>query len=202
MKIGLFGGSFDPIHEGHVGPVLEARRRLALDRVLFLPTAAPPHKPRRSFAPALARYAMVELALLDQADLEVSTHELTLDRPAYTVETLEHFHATAPEAELFLLMGADSWLDFESWMRWREILTLARLVVLTRPGFRIGETRSPLAPEIKAATAAGQVHFVENAPRAVSSTEVRRRLAAGEEIPPGWLQPRVVRYLSKYRLYR
>lgn len=206
MRVGLFGGSFDPIHQGHIAPILEAQRALALDRIVYLPTANPPHKRRRSFAPALARFAMVELALLDHADVMVSTHELTLDRPAYTVETLEHFRAAEPASELFLILGADSFLEFSTWVRWREILALARLVVLTRPGFRVADAMAEappeLQPELRAAVAAGDVHFVENAPLAVSSTEVRRRLAAGEAIPDGWLAPRVVRYLSKYLLYR
>lgn len=202
MKVGLFGGSFDPIHRGHVEPVREAHRRLGLDRVIYLPTASPPHKRRQSFAPALARYAMVELALLDAAEAMVSTHELTLGRPAYTVETLEHFAAAEPGAELVLILGGDSFLDLSNWVRWREILTLARLAVLTRPGAELAGAGAELAPELAAALGAGRVEFVENAPLAVSSTEIRRRLAAGEAIPDDWLAPRVVRYLSKYRLYQ
>ena len=99
MKLGLFGGSFDPIHRGHIDPVREAKRTLGLDRVLYLPTARPPHKPGRVLTPAYARYAMVEMALLGEDGLYASTHELTPDRPAYTVETLEHFHRTLPGNE-------------------------------------------------------------------------------------------------------
>ncbi len=202
MRVGLFGGSFDPIHQGHLEPVREAQQRLHLDRILYLPTATPPHKRERSFAPALARYAMVELALLDYADLEVSAHELTLNRPAYTVETLGHFRAAEPGAEIVLILGADSFRDLPGWMRWREIVATTELAVLTRPGFGRAELGSALPPELEAAIAAQRVHFVENAPVAVSSTEVRRLLAAEERVPDGWLAPRVVRYLSKYRLYR
>ena len=200
MRIGLFGGSFDPIHQGHVEPVREAQRRLGLDRVVFLPTATPPHKPDRSFAPALARFAMVELALLDLSELQVSTHELTLDRPAYTVETLAHFRQLEPDAEIFLILGADSFLEFTSWVRWRETLDLVPLVVLTRPGFQ-SDPPPVLAPELQAAVDAGRVHFVANSPLAASSTEVRQRLAAGDALPEGWLSPRVLAYAAKYRLY-
>ncbi len=137
MKIGLFGGSFDPIHRGHIEPVQEARRLVGLDRVIYLPTAKPPHKPRRALAPAHARYAMVELALLDEEGLYASAHELTPDRPAYTVETLEHFQREMPDAELHLLIGGDSFADFHHWVRWPEIAAAARLVVLARPGWEL-----------------------------------------------------------------
>ncbi len=202
MRIGLFGGSFDPIHQGHLEPVREAQRRLALDEVIYLPTATPPHKRERRFAPALARYAMVELALLDHPDLKVSDHELTLGRPSYTVETLEHFRAAEPGSQLLVILGADSFVDLPSWMRWRELVAAAELVVLTRPGYDLEAARPGLAPELELAIAARRVHFVDNLPLAVSSSEVRRLLAAGERIPDGWLAPRVVRYLSKYRLYQ
>lgn len=202
MRVGLFGGSFDPIHQGHLEPVREAQQQLQLDRILYLPTATPPHKRGRSFAPAVARFAMVELALLDYSDLEVSDHELTMNRPAYSVETLAHFRAAEPGSELVLILGADSFLDLPTWVRWREIVATTELAVLTRPGFGLDEVRPGLAPDLEAAIAAQRAHFVENAPLAVSSTEVRRLLAAGEEVPDGWLAPRVVRYLSKYRLYQ
>ncbi|MEO8274755.1 MAG: nicotinate-nucleotide adenylyltransferase [Thermoanaerobaculia bacterium] len=202
MKIGLFGGSFDPIHEGHIEPVLAAQRELGLDRVVYLPTAAPPHKPERKFAPAVSRFAMAELALLDRADFVVSDHELTLGRPAYTIETLEHFRELAPGAEYFLLLGADSFLELETWRRWREIVTTTPLVVLARPGFSVDSLPDELAWEVALATSAGRIHVLRNPPLAVSSTELRRRLAASERIPDGWLAPRVVRYIEKYSFYR
>ena len=132
MKIGLFGGSFDPIHRGHVEPVQRAVGQLGLYRVLYLPTAVPPHKRGREFAPALARYAMTELALLDEARLEVSVHELTLGRPAYTADTVEHFAARMPGAALHLLLGADSFRDFGTWVRWLDMLRHVRTKTTSR----------------------------------------------------------------------
>jgi nicotinate-nucleotide adenylyltransferase len=202
VKLGLFGGSFDPVHYGHVRPVEEARRQLGLDRVLYLPTAAPPHKPRRAFAPALARYAMVEMALLDEPGLWASPHELTLGRPAYTVETLEHFRRQLPEAALHLLVGGDAFVDLPHWVRWREILVLARLVVLVRPGWDPTAVLDSLPPELGAAVAAGRVDWVENQPVTVSSTELREMLARGEEPPAAAMPPLVVQYIRKYDLYR
>ena len=107
MRLGLYGGSFDPIHHGHVRPVLKAVERLQLDRVLYLPTAQPPHKMDAAFAPALHRFAMAELALLDHNRLQVSDFEL-VGRPSFTVETLEHFNTRFPDAWLHLLIGSDS----------------------------------------------------------------------------------------------
>ena len=200
MNIGLFGGSFDPIHRGHIEPVRAARTELGLDRVLYLPTARPPHKPGRSLAPALARYVMTELALLGEEGLEVSPHELTLDRPAYTIETLEHFRREMPAAELYLLIGADSFADLHHWVRFREIPEAARLVVLARPGWDF-ET-APLHPEVAELARAGRALLLRQPPVDISSTHLRELLAAGLPLPGGAVPELVVRYLHKYDLYR
>jgi nicotinate-nucleotide adenylyltransferase len=200
MKLGLFGGSFDPIHRGHVEPVQAARRALALDRVIYLPTAVPPHKPGRVLAPAHARYAMVEMALLDEEGLYASSFELTLERPAYTIETLEHFRETVPGAELHLLIGGDSYADLDHWVRWPEIVDAARLVVLTRPGWTLEE--STLSPELAELARSGRVVFLRQPPVDVSSTRLREIFARGEDPPVGSVPESVVRYVQKYSLYR
>ncbi|HEV8581331.1 MAG TPA: nicotinate-nucleotide adenylyltransferase [Thermoanaerobaculia bacterium] len=200
MRIGLFGGSFDPIHRGHIEPVRAARRSLSLDRVIYLPTARPPHKPGRTLAPAHARYTMVELALLAEEGLYASPHELTPDRPAFTIETLEHFRGEMPEAELFLLVGSDSLADLHHWVRWREIPQAARLVVLTRPGW--DPETVPLDPEVAELARTDRVLLLRQPPVDVSSTRLRELLAAGLPLPPGAVPDLVVRYLQKYPLYR
>jgi nicotinate-nucleotide adenylyltransferase len=200
MKIGLFGGSFDPIHRGHIEPVREARRLLGLERVIYLPTATPPHKPRRALAAAHARYAMVELALLDEEGLYVSAHELTPDRPAYTVDTLEHFRREMPEAELHLLVGGDSFADLHHWVRWQEIAAAARLVVLARPGWDLDSIS--LDPGVAALARTDRVLVVRQAAVDVSSTRLREQLAAGLPLSPGDVPDLVVRYVQKYGLYR
>ncbi|HYO13648.1 MAG TPA: nicotinate-nucleotide adenylyltransferase [Thermoanaerobaculia bacterium] len=200
MKIGLFGGSFDPIHRGHIEPVREAKRTLGLDRVIYLPTAVPPHKPGRRLAPAHARYTMVELALLDEEGLYASPRELTPGRPAYTVETLEQVRREMPEADLHLLIGGDSFADLHLWVRWREIPGLARLVVLVRPGWDLGA--AVLDPEVAALAPTDRVRLLDGAPVDVSSTRLRELLAAGEPVPPGSMPDLVVRYVQKYKLYQ
>lgn len=199
MKIGLFGGSFDPIHRGHLDPVRQARELLGLERVLYLPTARPPHKPRR-IAPPHARYAMVELALLSEEGLFASAHELTPDRPSYTVETLEHFARELPGADLHLLIGADSFHGLPQWVRFRDILSLARLVVLARPGWKIDPAALPA--ELEDFVASDRLFILAQEEVPVSSTRLRELLSRDEPIPEGWLPHLVLDYIAKYRLYR
>ncbi len=202
MRIGLCGGSFDPIHYGHLRPVREAREALALDRVIYLPTARSPHKPTRKGAPALARYAMVELALLGDEDFAVSTFELG-EGVSYTVDTLEHFHRQQPVATLFLILGSDSFVRLATWRRWRRILELAELAVLERPGAPAHQ----IPPELGEALDHARVHRVQNTPVAASSTDVRHRLAARSGAVPSQdlrqlVPPLVLDYIAKYDFYR
>ncbi len=200
MKIGLFGGSFDPIHAGHVETVQGARRALGLDRVLYLPTAQPPHKPGRKLAPALSRYAMVELALLAEEGLYASPFELTFGRPAYTIDSLEHFRRSYPDDELHLLIGGDSFLELESWWRWREIAEIAHLVVLSRPGSDLEAER--LSPALADLMRSGRAKLLTERRVDLASTELRQLLGRGETPPQGALSPLVLDYISKYDLYR
>ena len=209
MKLGLFGGSFDPIHLGHVLPVQEARRRLGLDRVVYLPTASPPHKqaPESApVAPAAARYAMVEMAILLEEGLFASDHELRAGGPSYTVATLEHFREEGARAgyelDLHLLLGSDSFAELHTWRRWRELPELARLVVLARPDWDVEAIRDDLAPELRELLDRREIEVVTDARVDVSSTDIRRRLARGEPPDEELLPPLVVDYLQKYRFYR
>lgn len=191
MNVGLFGGSFDPIHTGHVLPVSAARRILGLERVLYLVTADPPHKPNRAVAAAWSRYAMVELALLDEPGLFASALELSPGRPSYTVDTLRRLAAEHPDWRLHLLLGADSFRDLETWREWREIVTLARLVVLARPGVAAAPRRETI-----------DAVWIEDAQVAASSTEVRAALAGDDAAAAEFLHSRVLQYVRKHRLYR
>jgi nicotinate-nucleotide adenylyltransferase len=145
---------------------------------------------------------MAELALLDYGDLVVSDVELTPDRPVYTIETVERFRSERPDDELHLVVGSDSLAELATWRRWRELLGLVALAVVERPGRAPEEALAAMPPELAAELAAARVEWVEVEPHPASSTEIRRRIAAGEALPAGWLDPRVLTFLAKYDLYR
>ena len=200
MKIGLYGGSFDPIHYGHIRPAREAVDALELDRLIYLPTARPPHKPGFSPTPALARYVMVELALLAERGMSVSPLEM-VDRVVYTIETLEHFRREHPAARLFLILGEDSYRQLDAWRRWREILEIAELAVLERPGCEAVPS-AELAAALAEMEESARVHRIGNTPLAISSTEIRRRIAGRSENLDQLVPRLVLDYIDKYDLYR
>ncbi len=202
MKIGLYGGSFDPIHRGHVSAPRAALRELGLDRVIFLPTAHPPHKVGQQMAPALARFAMVELALLPYAELRVSSFELLRQGPTYTLNTVRHFHRLWPRAELSLLIGADSLAQLDHWHEWRALVDEVALAVLARPGWERSKVEAVLSGELRGALDAAQVQWLGNPLVDLAASQLRRALEAGRRPPAGALAPAVLDYLRKYDLYR
>lgn len=201
MRLGLYGGSFDPIHRGHLEPVREAMDELALDQIVYLPTAYPPHKRDCELVSPFHRYVMVELALLDDPRRVVSPHEL-VEGVSYTVETLRHFRRRYPEAELFFLLGSDSFVGLESWREWRALPALARLLVVRRPGWEEAIRPESLSPGLSDLVARGDVLFAANHPVDAAATTVRRELAAGRRVAPEELPARVLQYIRKYDLYR
>lgn len=187
MRIGLLGGSFDPVHLGHLALAEAARDRLALDRVLLVVAAGQPLKPSGPSAPAEDRYAMVRLAVRGRPRLEASDMELLRPAPSYTVDTLREVRAEFPAGtEVLLLLGADALSDFPRWREFPAIRSLARVVACTRPGF-------PLP--------AGADLLLEAETPDVSSTGIRRRAAAGESLE-GLVPEDVAVYIAERGLYR
>jgi nicotinate-nucleotide adenylyltransferase len=132
MRLGIFGGTFDPIHYGHLLVAEQCREQCRLDQVWFLPAGVPPHKLERTIVAGKARAEMIEMAIAGHERLRVDRRELDRADPCYTVDTLAALYAEDPSRELFFLLGADSLLDFPTWREPRRIVELARLAVVNR----------------------------------------------------------------------
>ncbi len=185
-RIAIFGGSFNPIHIGHLIMAENALTDLALDAVIFAPAGDPPHKSREGLAPAADRLAMVELAIADRPGFESSTIDLDQETPSYTWHLLERVSAQEPSAQVWFLMGGDSVRDFGTWSRPERILELARLAVVERPGFAMDLGSTTQLPELPY-----RADVIEAPLCDVSSTDIRRRLAAGRSVR--YLVPDAVR---------
>ena len=214
-RIAIYGGTFDPVHSGHLEIARRVLQLFAIDEFLFVPAMVAPHKQDREVSGALHRYAMLALATNREPRLSISTFELDGPGRQYTVDTLFHFRSQfAESADLFFVMGADSWAEITSWREWRRLLTLANLIVVTRPGYdvsveQVGADVAASVVDLRGATestmqAGAQKLFVTDVVMLdVSATEVRRAAAADDSEKLNKLvPPEVAEYIRKYRLYR
>jgi nicotinate-nucleotide adenylyltransferase len=205
-RVGLLGGTFDPIHFGHLRSAVEVREQLQLDELRLIPSARPPHRDQPG-ASADARLRMVELAVGQQGDLQVDDRELRRERPSYTVETLETLRAElGTEVALFMVLGWDAFCGLPGWHRWEELLQLANLVVLQRPDYDL-EVPEVLKDLLAARSASqsershGQIICLSQTPLAISATHIRALVAAGAS--PRFLLPdAVLDYIGNEGLYR
>ena len=189
-RVGLFGGSFDPVHNAHVALAKTALDQLHLAELRWIPVGQPWQKTRR-LAPAADREAMVRLAIAGEPCFVLDRVELRRRGPTYTLDTVRELAAAQPGCQWFLLLGQDQYASLHTWRDWRELLGLVTLAIANRPG-------APLAANPRIARAEHRV--VQLPMMDVSSTEVRRRVAAGEAIAdlvPG----AVARYIETHRLY-
>jgi nicotinate-nucleotide adenylyltransferase len=208
-RTAVFGGSFNPIHFGHLVIADEMLEQLALERVLFVPAASPPHKPVGSLAPAEDRCEMVRLAVAGRARFEVSDIELRRRGPSFTVDTLEALHHASEE--LILLIGSETFLDLLSWRQPRRIVELARLVVVPRTGStfdpesaaaqkvlrEIGAERFASSPDAVAPRTVVVLHATS---LPISSSELRARSREGRSL--AYRTPdAVIAYIQRRRLY-
>ncbi|MCC6349120.1 MAG: nicotinate-nucleotide adenylyltransferase [Candidatus Eisenbacteria bacterium] len=192
-RLGVFGGTFDPPHVGHLALAERAREELRLDRVLFVPAGTPPHK-SAARASVAHRLAMTRAAVRGNPAFALSTIETRRAGPSYTADTLAAIARAHPRARLFLLMGADMYATFDSWARPDEIAALATLVVALRPGVKPPR-------DSRAATRGRGVRRLSNPALEVSSSALRTVAARGRSLR--YLVPdAVARYVAKHRLYR
>jgi nicotinate-nucleotide adenylyltransferase len=194
-RLGVMGGTFDPIHHGHLLTAEEAAVQFGLDEVLFVPTGQPWMKVRDDVSPAEDRYLMTVVATASNPRFSVSRTEIDRQGPTYTVDTLRAIGDQAPDAELFFVTGADAMLEIFGWKDPEEVLSLAHFIAATRPGYDI--TRF----EAAAPTRHPNVSVMNIPALAISSTDIRRRVHEGR--PIRYLVPEGVKnYIEKAGLYR
>jgi nicotinate-nucleotide adenylyltransferase len=219
-RVALYGGTFDPVHAGHMAVARGLLQLFALDEVLFVPAYVAPHKRDRRVSPAHDRYAMLALATQGEGRMRVSAVELAAPERPYTVETLSAFRERAGRAtRLFFVMGADSWEEITTWREWERVLTLTDTIVVTRPGYELptehvtdeirrrivdvrGRTREEVESEIENSEEA-RVFLTDASYVDASATAVRAAVERG-----AWgeldalVAPAVAEYIKKYGLYR
>ncbi|QQQ77673.1 nicotinate-nucleotide adenylyltransferase [Saccharothrix sp. 6-C] len=189
-RIGVMGGTFDPVHHGHLVAASEVQARFDLDEVVFVPTGQPWQKSEREVSAAEDRYLMTVIATASNPRFSVSRVDIDRPGPTYTIDTLTDLKVGRPDADLFFITGADALEQILSWRRADDVFGLAHFIGVTRPGYELDDTHLP----------PGAVSLVEVPAMAISSTAVRARTAAG--LPVWYLVPDgVVQYISKRRLY-
>ncbi len=220
MRIGLFGGTFNPVHSGHLLIAAQVRDRLNLARVLFIPTGDPPHKPPESLAPAAHRSEMVRLAVDSEPTFTASDIEVRRAGKSYTIETVQMLRTElGASADLFFILGLDSFLEIATWRQVAELLKLCHFVVVSRPGARfLSLSDLPLLPatthaglesldagttdEIQEPLSATTKLILLRLPLCpISASEIRRRLKAGESLAT-LLPPPVESYIIRHGLFR
>jgi nicotinate-nucleotide adenylyltransferase len=214
-RIGLLGGTFNPVHQGHLRAAEEVRARFALTRVLFIPSYIPPHKRTTEMASPEDRFAMVELAVRPYPSVVASSLEIEAQERSYSIITLNKVKALYPDAWVFFILGVDAFLEIETWKSYREVLEQCRFIVISRPGFDLTAARDALPPEFDRAfhnvAECGDVGadalerfriFLLSIPALdISSTEIRLRVRSGRSIR-GLVPRPVEEYISTKNLYQ
>jgi len=213
LKLGLFGGSFNPIHLGHLRSAEEVAEVLRLDRVLFVPAGNPPHKLRTEMAPAHHRLVMVRRAIAGNPRFRVSTIELERGGGSYSIDTVRALLQRRPRVHLSLIIGMDQYRELGTWKSYAELLELCDLVVTSRPGFAFEQARSALPVAVRGKfcyqakqerlvhETGTQIIFLRISDLDISASAIRERLRRGTSVR--YLVPQSVhRYLEQHRLYR
>lgn len=190
-RIGIMGGTFDPVHHGHLVAASEVQSRFGLDEVVFVPTGQPWQKSDRFVTKAEDRYLMTVVATASNPVFSVSRVDIDRGGQTYTVDTLRDLRAEYPDAELYFITGADALEQILTWRNAEELFTLAHFIGVTRPGYDLDDHHLP----------SGKVSLIEVTAMSISSTGIRERAQKGE--PVWYLVPDgVVRYIDKRKLYR
>lgn len=211
-RIAFYGGSFDPPHNGHLTIARKLSEVFALDEFVFIPAFHAPHKKDKKPTSAFHRYAMLCLATNDEDRITVSKMELDVPERPFTVETLGRLKNELPDAQIFFVMGADSWQDITTWREWERVLTLVDIIVVTRPDYEIGFAH--VTDEIRARIVDlrennGQrttndeqkIYLTDAVQIDVSATEIRGKIKENSNDWHKDVPPAVAKYIEKYELY-
>jgi nicotinate-nucleotide adenylyltransferase len=209
-RVGILGGTLDPIHVGHLEMAAAAARALALDQIVVLPSHVPPHRNERPVASPFHRFAMAALAVNGLDGMTVSDAELTAPGPSYTSNTLDRLRSSGLEStQIVFITGADAFAEIDTWHRFPEVLDLAHFAVVSRPGCRVSVLAGRLpalrarfngATTDAAAFTKPAIFLIDAATPDVSSTEIRRRLQAGEPVTR-LVPPAVETHIRRHNLY-
>jgi nicotinate-nucleotide adenylyltransferase len=211
-RIALYGGTFDPVHIGHLEVARGVSKLFEIEKVLFVPAQMAPHKIGRPVTGSIHRYAMLALATQHDPELAVSTFELDAPDRRYTVETIEHFqHEFDDSTELFFIMGADSWSEITTWRQWERLLTMTNHIVVTRPGYEpaateVGEVDKRIV-DLRGGKSVGRsakgIFFTDVVMNDVSATNIRQLARDGRtEALVNFVPGPVLDYIRKYGIYR
>jgi nicotinate-nucleotide adenylyltransferase len=217
MKVGIFGGTFNPIHYGHLRAAEEVGEQLGLDRILFVPSGNPPLK-TKNIAPARQRFEMAKIAIKDNRLFALSDIESRLPGKSYTVKTIEALQKENPQADFFLILGIDAFLDIPNWWHPERLVNLSHFIIISRPGYAFLDLQgSPFIkikkPILKNLDASGtesheatlpsqrEAVLLRITPLSISSTEIRRLVRLGSSIKY-LLPPAVQSYIITHKLYK
>ena len=211
MTLGVLGGTFDPIHNGHIAAAATARQSLELDSIVLVPSRVPPHRDDPVGASAEQRYDMATLAAAERPGWSASRIEIDREGASYTFDTLAELRtnlsiplkpdSTASSTQIFFILGADAFAEIATWSRFPDVLDLANFVVVSRPGITLDSLRERVPSAFdRESSAKTRVILVEAATPDVSSTDIRRRIRAGESLS-GLVPDTVADYIRAHRLY-
>ncbi|HXH68715.1 MAG TPA: nicotinate-nucleotide adenylyltransferase [Pyrinomonadaceae bacterium] len=228
-KVAFYGGSFDPLHNGHLTIARKLTEIFGLDEFVFIPAFHAPHKKGKTPTSALHRFAMLCLATENEKKIRVSTVELDAPEKPFTFETQVKLKSESPDAEIFFVIGADSWAEINTWREWEKVLTLTNIIVVTRPNYDIGfshvteeirerivdlrkeelritnyelrETRDETNNDSQFTIHGSRVYITDAVNLNVSATEIRRKIRAGENNWRELVTPEVAKYIENYELY-
>jgi len=214
-RAAIYGGTFDPVHNGHMTVARSVAQLFALDQVLFVPAYVPPHKRGAGISPAFHRFAMLALATEDDAGFRISTIELDEPERPYAVDTVASLQSQlGSETRLFFIMGADSWAEIKTWFEWEKLLRTCDQIVVTRPGYELVEANGAAVSDVRGMSEEDvsvliehhterQAFFTDAAILDVSATAIRAAARAGDSDALRESVPETVaNYIEKYGLYR